>query len=114
MTVKVRCLLQAKYVEDTLTAQTLLNSAGTRALVDKVTVTNTDAGAQTFTAAIVKSGDTISAEDTLISAKSIAAGESYACPELVGQVLEPGDVLHLDASVASKLIVRITGREITV
>jgi hypothetical protein len=37
----------------------------------------------------------------------------YLCSELVGQTLNPGDTFSVKASVASALVIRFSGREVT-
>ena len=49
----------------------------------------------------------------IISAKSIAAGECYTCPELVGQTLEAGGFISTLAGAAASLTISASGREIT-
>jgi hypothetical protein len=84
-----------------------------KAIVDKCTVCNTTVGAVTLTIDIVDSGDTAGVTERVISARSIAAGETYNCPEMVGQILESGDTIEGLASAATSLTIRISGREIT-
>jgi hypothetical protein len=40
-------------------------------------------------------------------------GETYLCPELVGQALEPGGFISTIASAATALTLRVSGREIS-
>jgi hypothetical protein len=48
-----------------------------------------------------------------MDARSIAPDETYTCPELVGQALEPGGFISTIASAATSLTIRASGREIT-
>lgn len=66
----------------------------TRARVTNATVTNTTGGAVAFTAYIVAAAGAASAANTKISARTIAPGETYTCPELVNRILEPGDSIQ--------------------
>lgn len=68
--------------------------AGTRPRIINATVTNDTAGVVPLTVHIVTSGDTASSKNKRISARNIAVGETYLCPELVGRVLEPGDFVQ--------------------
>lgn len=113
MTVRNICLLQSKYAENAQTTQTLLHQAGSRAIIDKFSASNGTAGAVTLAVSIVASGGTVSADELVLPARSIAAGEVYNCPELVGHVLQPGDFISLIASAASSIVIRIGGREVT-
>lgn len=92
---------------------TYYTATNVRAVIDKCTVTNTTAGAVTLTLDIVDAGGSAGATERIISAKSIAAGETYRCPEMVGHVLENGDTIQGLASAATSLTIRVSGREIT-
>ncbi len=92
---------------------TYYTATNVRTVIDKCTVTNTTSGAVTLTLDIVDSGGSAGATERIISAKSISAGETYRCPEMVGQVLENGDTIQGLASAATSLTIRISGREIT-
>ena len=48
----------------------------------------------------------------LIVKKTMAVGETYTFPEMVGQVLIPGDTISILASVDNAISVRASGREI--
>ena len=52
-------------------------------------------------------------ESPVIDDKTIVPGETYLCPELVGQSLEPGGFISTIASAATALTFRVSGREIT-
>ena len=112
MTVTAKCLLEAKYAENSETTQ-ITAAASTKNIIDKFTATNVTAGAVTLTVKIIASGGTASADETILSAKSIAAGETYTCPELVGQVLNAGDFLSTLAGTATAVVIRASGREVT-
>jgi hypothetical protein len=84
-----------------------------KTIVDKCTLTNTTAGAITATLDIVDSGGAAGVTERLISAKSIAAGETYTCPEVVGHILGDGDAIYALASAATSITIRVSGREIT-
>jgi hypothetical protein len=87
--------------------------AATRTILDKFTGTNTTAGAVTLTVKLVQNGGAASASNTIVSAKSLAAGECYTFPEIVGHVLNPGDFLSTLASAATSITIRASGREVT-
>lgn len=84
-----------------------------RAFIDKATVTNTDAASQTFSVNIVQSGGVASNANLIIKTRTVQPGETYLCPELVGQELDPGAFISTAASAAAALTFRISGREIT-
>jgi hypothetical protein len=67
-------------------------AASTRAVIKAAVLCNTTGSAISATVAIM--ARTSGSSRTVISARSIAAGESYRCPELVNQVLEAGGELR--------------------
>ena len=80
--------------------------ANTRSLIKKLTFTNTTAGALTVTVYLVPSAGTASATNTLVSARSIGAGETYVCFEAQGQVLQAGGLLQALASAATSISIQ--------
>lgn len=86
--------------------------AATKTIVDKFTGTNTTAAAATLTVYITVAA-VGAATNTIVSAKSIAPGECYTFPELVGHVLNAGDLLRTLAGTAAAITIRASGREIT-
>ena len=83
------------------------------AIIDACTLVNTTAGAITVTLDIVDTSGSAGATERIISARSIAAGESYRCPEMVGHILNPGDTIQGLASSAASITIRCSGREVT-
>src|SRR5437867_2072369 len=59
--------------------------ANTKRKITGAAVCNSTAVAKTFTAYLVPSGGTAGATNVYISARTIAPGETYMCPELVGR-----------------------------
>lgn len=94
-------------------AATYYTATNCKARIDSFTLTNTDTSAVTVTVYIIASGGTASADETIISAKSLAAGECYTCPELVGGWLESGEFVQAFAGTASKVVIRSSGIEVT-
>jgi len=109
--ITVRKLVAAQQL--TNVSATYYTATNVRTVIDKCTVTNTSAGAIALTLDIVDSGGSAGVTERIISAKSIAAGETYRCPEMVGQVLESGDSIQGLASDVLCLTIRVSGREIT-
>jgi len=87
--------------------------AGTRAIIDKVTVTNTDTVNRSFSVNLVQSGGSASNANLIVDTKTVVPDETYNCPELVGQVIDPGGFISTTASAATALTLRVSGREIT-
>jgi len=67
---------------------------GTKTRIINATITNDTAGVVAATVHIVASGGAASSANKRISARNIAPGETYTCPELIGRVLEPGDFVQ--------------------
>lgn len=112
MTVTAKPLFQALQAAAAETTQ-YTTPAGTRTIVDKFTGTNTTAAAATLTVRLVASGGSAGASNTIVSAKTLQAGETYTFPELVGHVLNPGDFISTLAGTAAAITVRSSGREVT-
>lgn len=111
MTVTLKLLVPPKQLENSATTQ--YTAQGVKAIIDKATVTNTSASNVTLTAYLVNLGGSAGNSNTIIDAKTIVPDETYLCPELVGQVLEPGQTLVTLAGAATSLTMRVSGREIS-
>lgn len=111
MTVRSIALIPAKQVENAQTTQ--YTAVNVTTYIDKFTVTNTSAANVTFSANVVTSAGAAGTANLIIQTRTIAPKETYACPELVGQVLQPGDFISTIASAAASLTMRASGREIT-
>lgn len=110
MSVTAKPLYTAQYLGATDT--TLYTAgAGVRTILDKVTAYNSDTGALLVAFNLVPNGGAVGASNKVVS-KSLAAGETYTFPEVVGHVLEAGGVLSGIAASASKVVVRVSGREV--
>lgn len=112
MTVTAKCLLEAKYASDSATTE-YTAPLNTKAIIDKFTATNVDSGAVTITVYIVPSGGTATDSNMIIKAYSISAGATQDFSSLQNQILNTGDFISILASVASKMVIRISGREVT-
>lgn len=82
-----------------------------RTTIQNATVVNTTAGAITVTIYIVPAAGSPGASNTKISAQSIAAGQSYTCPELIGANIMPGGTLQALASANTSLTLMVSGLE---
>ena len=103
-------LVQAKYAENVQTTQ--YTSTGMRTIIDKFQAYNSDTVVQTLTVNIVASAGAAAATNVLV-VKSLAAGEAYIFPEIVGNILGLGDFVSTLASVVSKVVIRSSGRKLT-
>jgi hypothetical protein len=111
MTVNVRALIPAKQAEATQTMQ--YTASGVRTIIDKFTGTNTTAGAVTLSVNLVTAADTAADRNLIVKTKSLAAGETYTFPEIVGQVLEPAGFISTIAGAATSITIRASGREVS-
>lgn len=111
MTVTVKNIIPRKQAENSQTTQ--YTATNCKTIIDKCTVTNTTAGAVAFSVNLVASGGSASGANLVLYTKSIAAGETYLCPEVVGQTLESGGFISTLAGAATSLTISASGREIT-
>lgn len=111
MTVTVRAIIPAKQAENAQTVQYTATNCTT--IIDKMTVTNTTAANAVFSANLVILSGVAADSNLVIDARTIAPGETYACTELAGQVLEAGGFISTLAGTAAALTIRASGREIT-
>lgn len=111
MSVEVLNIIPRKYAENVQTGQYTSDNAKT--VIDKFTVTNVSANNIDFSANLVANGDTASNANLVMKTRTIAAGETYTCPELVGQSLEAGGFISTLAGAATSLVISATGRVIT-
>jgi hypothetical protein len=107
MTVTAKTLLEAKQAENAQTTQ-YTAPAGTRTIIDKASARSV--AGSTLSVNIVASGGAAGASNLVVT-KTLAAGEHYTFPELVGQVLNPGDFISTLCTVATDTVIRISGRE---
>jgi TPP-dependent trihydroxycyclohexane-1,2-dione (THcHDO) dehydratase len=110
MAVQAVTLVASKQAENAQTTQ--YTSTNCTTIIDKATITNTTTGIVTFAANLVTAAGAAGAANLIVS-RSIAPKETYALPELVGQVLQPSDFLSTIAGAATSLTLRVSGRQIT-
>lgn len=111
MTVTVKNIIPRKQVENAQTTQYISDLAVT--IIDKFTVTNTSAANVTFSANLIVATSSAGDSNRVLSLRPIAPGETYTCPELVGQVLEAGGFISTLAGTSVSLTMSASGRVIT-
>ena len=111
MTVTVKNLVPAKTVENTQTTQ--YTATGVTTIIDKFTATNYSATAATISVNLVTSAGSAGNNNLITKTKTLQPAEVYTFPELVGQVLNPGDFISTIAGTASSINLRVSGREVT-
>jgi len=82
----------------------------TTAVVKAMTLANTTGGAVACTVYLVPSGGSATAANTIISGRSVAAGETYNCPEAVNQVLPAGATIQ---ALGLNVTLQVSGVQIT-
>ena len=111
MAVTAKVLIPPKQLENAQTAQ--YTATNVRAIIDKATITNTSAANVTVSVNLVTVSGSASSANLMISTRTIVPGETYLCPELVGQVLEAGGFISTIAGAATSLTFRVSGREVS-
>lgn len=112
MTVTAKALINAKYAASSLTTE-YTTPALTKTIIDKFTATNTDSSSRTVSVHLVPSGGAADATNRVTSLLAIDIDESVELPELKNHILNAGDFISVVASVASKVVIRASGREVT-
>ena len=111
MAVTVKTLIPAKQAENAQTTQ--YTATNCKAIIDKFTVTNTNTANVTFSVNLVALAGSAGTANLIVKTRSIVPGETYLCPELVGQVLESGGFISTLAGTATSLTITASGREVT-
>lgn len=68
--------------------------SGTRERIINATITNDTGGVIAATVHIIPNAGAAGSANKRISARPVAPGETYTCPELIGRVLEPLDFIQ--------------------
>ena len=111
MTVTVKNLVPSKTVENAQTTQ--YTATGVTTIIDKFTATNYNAAAATISVNLVTAAGAAGNSNLITKTKTLQPAEVYTFPELVGQVLNPGDFISTLAGTASAINMRVSGREVT-
>lgn len=75
----------------------------------KLTVSNPDASAHTYTLYLVPSGGSASAATTITPSQGILSGATFNDPNIYGQVLNQGDSIWAYADTAAKISMFASG-----
>jgi len=81
--------------------------ANTQARVLKCTVCNDTTSAMTFKAYKVPSGESVGDEYLIYNDKAIGSKATFGCPDIVGQVLNAGDMIYIHPSSADQLSIML-------
>ena len=108
MTTTPKTLIESKLAETAQTPQ--YTSDNCRTAIDKFTAVNTGAANATLTVHLVPAGG--AAADSNKFTKTIPPGGSWPFPDIVGHILESGDVISTISS-AVGVSIRASGRQFT-
>lgn len=111
MTVTIKNLATAELTTSTVAIYT--SPANTRTRITHCNIVNYSAGAVTWTAWRVNSGGSAVNANKTTNTKSVATNASDQAPEVVGQVLDAGDAIHMTASANTALVVTMSGQQVT-
>lgn len=109
MTTTIKDIIPAKNAETSQTTQ--YTALGVKTIIDKFTVSNTTSSNIIMSVNLVASGGTASSANRIMS-RTIAAGEAYTCPELVGHIIDVSGFISTLAG-ATGLTIKASGREVT-
>jgi hypothetical protein len=109
MTTTPAVLIKPKLAEASEAQQYL--SDGCRTSIDKFTAVNTGASNATLTIHLVSAGGAVAGPANAFS-KTLVPGASWPFPDVVGHVLESGDMISTLASAAT-ISIRASGRKFT-
>ena len=87
--------------------------ANTFATIAACTLTNTTGGAITATLYLVPNGGTAGVTNCILSARTLAAGESFNVGSAIGQTLPAGGTLQALASATTSITLVCSGYETT-
>lgn len=111
MAVIVKNLVPGKTVEAVQTTQ--YTAINVTTIIDKFTATNYSGTAATISVNLVTTAGSAGNQNLITKTKTLQPSEVYTFPELVGQVLNPGDFISTLAGTASAINMRVSGREVT-
>lgn len=103
-------LIPGKHAENTQTTQ--YTAVACTTIIDKFTATNVSGATATISVNLVD-GAPPATSNLITDARSIASGETYTFPEMIGQVISASGSISTLASAAASITIRASGREIT-
>lgn len=110
MSVSAKPLISAQFAPNAET--TMYTATGVRTIIDKFVGYNSGLVAATLTVKLVAVGGAAGTSNTIV-VKSLAPGETYTFPEIVGNVLDVGGFVSVLAGTVSVVVVRSSGREVS-
>lgn len=110
-TTTAKPLILTQYAESSATTE-YTTPSNSKSLIDKFTATNITGGALTVNIWLLPNGQTVGNEYLVIDTFSIAANTCKDFTELANQYLDTGEAIAVQASAASSIIIRCSGREV--
>ena len=107
----VRLFIPPKQAEVIQTKQYIVVNLS-KIVIDKFTGTNTSGTPVKISVNLIPSGQSADNSNAITFTRSIAPGETYTFPELIGQVLTSGGVISTLCTVANSITITASGREI--
>lgn len=111
MAVTLKVLIPAKIAESSQTTQYTASNVTT--IIDKFTATNFSGATANLSVNLVTQYDSTGNQNLIVKTKSLAAGETYTFPEIVGHYLASGGYISTLAGTGSAINIRCSGREVT-
>lgn len=111
MSVTVFNIIPRKQAEAVQTGQYIADNV--KAIIDKFTATNTSAVNVVFSCNLIADGGSAGDDNLVLDSQIVLPGETYLCPELVGQTLEAGGIISTLCDTATALTISASGREIS-
>lgn len=90
-----------------------LAPANTKAIIHNMTLANPTASSVTATVHVVDTGASETSSNIVISARTVAAGETYKCPEVVGKTISATGTIRAYAGSVSSISIMAHGVEVT-
>lgn len=88
----------------TSSAATLVTGAvNAKTVITEAPFVNVDSVPRALTVYLVRSGGTAGAANTAIAGLQLGVGQSYPSPEIVGQILGPGDLIQAKADAGTAI-----------
>lgn len=97
----IPAVLQPGLVLTTAPVNGVVGAVSSQTIIKRAVFTNTSGSAVTITAFRVIGGGTAGATNTIIQARSIAAGGTDLAPELAGMTLNGGETIQVEAGTAA-------------
>ena len=111
MAVNIKNIIPPKQAEAAQTTQ--YTATNCKCIIDKFTATNNSGANVTLNVNLIPSGRSASFSNLILASRTIFPSETYTCPELVGQILEPGGIISTIAGASAAITIMASGREVT-